>query len=107
MGWQATVHKAYWVQPSQPAMNNQVHPIEFALAVILSTVESVLWIINELLGLHVTAPETAPAALTTAPINPQVILIQQMTKRQLQVHTGIKSSRYNKAQLQQLALNRL
>ena len=84
-------------------MNNQVHPIEFALAVILSTIESVLWIINELLGLH----ETAPAAPTTAPINPQVAFIQTLTKRQLQVHTGIKSSRYNKAQLQHIALTRL
>ena len=84
-------------------MNNQVHPIEFALAIVLYTIEAALWIINELLGLH----ETAPAAPTAAPINPQVIYIQQMTKRQLQVHTGIKSSRYNKAQLQHIALTAL
>ena len=85
-------------------MNNQVHPIEFALAVIIATVDSILWIINELLGLHATATETAPQAPTTAPINTQVIYIQQMTKRQLQVHTGIKSSRYNKAALLEVAL---
>ena len=88
-------------------MNNQVHPIEFALAVIIATVDSILWIINELLGLHATATETAPQARTTAPTNAQVIYIQQMTKRQLQVHTGIKSSRYNKAQLQHIALTAL
>jgi len=94
-------------------MNNQVHPIEFALAITLSSVESLLWIINELLGFHstptatatATAPETAPQAPQTAPttINREYILT--LTVKQLQAHTGIKSSRYNKARLIEHALS--
>ena len=92
-------------------MNNQVHPIEFALAITLSSVESLLWIINELLGFHstpaatATAPETALEAPTTAPTITPDTFILSMTVKQLQAHTGIKSSRYNKQRLIEYALN--
>lgn len=86
-------------------MNNQVHPIELALAITLSSIDSLLWIINELLGFHTTeAPETAPAAPTTAPITINREYILSLTVKQLQAHTGIKSSKYNKAALQAVAL---
>ena len=86
-------------------MNN--HPIEFALAVILASVESLLWVINELLGFHST-PATAPEPTPQAPVTAQTIesdaFILKMTVKQLQVLTGIKSSRYNKARLIEYAL---
>jgi len=90
--------------------NNQVHPIELALAITLSSVESLLWIINELLGFHAqpptsaTTPETALEAPVTAPTITPDPFILKMTVKQLQAHTGIKSSRYNKARLIEYAL---
>ena len=94
-------------------MNNQVHPIEFALAITLSSIESLLWIINELLGFHstptatttTTATETTPQAPVTAPVTTPDAFILKMTVKQLQAHTGIKSSRYNKQRLIEYALN--
>ena len=91
--------------------NQQVHPIELALAITLSSVESLLWIINELLGFHAqptataTAPETAPQAPETAQTTINRDYILSLTVKQLQSHTGIKSSRYNKARLIAYALN--
>jgi hypothetical protein len=91
--------------------NQQVHPIEFALAIALSSIESLLWIINELLGFHAQPPATATAPETAleAPQTSQTVtpdpFILKMTVKQLQAHTGIKSSRYNKARLIEYALN--
>jgi len=90
--------------------SNNVHPIELALAITLSSVESLLWIINELLGFHAqptataTASETALEAPVTAPTITPDPFILKMTVKQLQAHTGIKSSRYNKARLIEYAL---
>ena len=90
---------------------NTVHPIEFALAITLSSIESLLWIINELLGFHstpakatATATETTPQAPQTATTITPDTFILKMTVKQLQAHTGIKSSRYNKARLIEYAL---
>ena len=82
-------------------MNN--HPIEVALAITLSSFEALLWLINELLGFH-TASETAPEASTTAQTPTPDTFILSMTVKQLRAHTGIKSSRYNKARLIEYAL---
>jgi len=83
-------------------MNNNLNPIDFALAVVLASVDSLLWIINELLGLHATetAPEepTRPASPSSAPI------VLSMTVKQLRVLTGVTNSRVRKAQLQEIAL---
>ncbi len=90
--------------------SNNVHPIELALAITLSSVESLLWIINELLGFHstpattATASETALEALQTSQTVTPDPFILKMTVKQLQAHTGIKSSRYNKARLIEYAL---
>lgn len=79
---------------------NNTHPLDLALALCISSITSLLWIINELLGLH----ETAPAATTPAPITLNRDYILSLTVKQLRAYTGIKSSRYNKAALQAEAL---
>lgn len=89
--------------------NSNLHPIELALAITLSSIDSLLWIINELLGFHTTevtlvSAQTAPAAPTTAPITINREYILTLTVKQLRAHTGIKSSKYNKAALQSIAL---
>ena len=99
--------------------NNSIHPIEFALAIILATVDSALWLINELAGFHSTPTVTATPTVTPAPAQttPQpatarlrarmVADLQGLTKRQLQTLTGVKSSRYNKAALLRIATENL
>jgi hypothetical protein len=98
--------------------NTAIHPIELALAVLLATCESALWVINELMGLH-----TDPAATTTPTIQlgsdepqpqPQVhtewiqpsqlASLSQLTVKQLQQMVGTKSSRYRKADLIEMAI---
>ena len=78
---------------------NNTHPIDHALALLFITAEAALWIINELLGLH-----TAPQATATATVTIDKAFILSLTVKQLRAHTGIKSSRYNKAALQAIAL---
>ena len=96
-------------------MNNNTHPIEFALAIVLASIESLLWIINELAGFHSQPATRSPrdlgstnttstATVSTKPsIQPLFVELASLTKRQLQTMTGIKSSRYNKSQLQSIA----
>lgn len=98
---------------------NTIHPIEFALAVVLASVESLLWIINELAGFHSqstpvtsttpvqTTPQTALAAHTQALRASLVADLQGLTKRQLQTLTGLRSSRFNKADLLRIATENL
>ena len=98
-------------------MNNTIHPIEFALAVVLATVESALWLINELAGFHSQATPTPTVTPTPSQSTPRastsrlrarmVADLQGLTKRQLQTLTGIKSSRYNKADLLRIATGSL
>ena len=94
--------------------NTTTHPIDHALAVIIISIDALLWIINELAGFHSTAtttttPAPALATPTVAPTTPQpvpAIKTPTITKRQLQTLTGIKSSRYNKADLLKIATER-
>lgn len=92
---------------------NTVHPIDFALAVVLASVDSLLWIINELAGFHAqptvtpTPAQTTPQAATARLRAQMVAELQTATKRQLQTLTGIKSSRYNKAALLKIAIENL
>ena len=117
-------------------MNNSIHPIELALAVVLATVESALWLINELAGFHsqpakinYLAPIVSPKSVPCAPpvrdtrtdnevyfsmyvkrdterLQP-LLDVARMTKRELQQFTGIKSSRYDKAALLRIATEKL
>ncbi len=110
---------------------NNINPIDFALATCLATFEALLWVINELLGFHAQvteqvkphvqpeAPEPALEASQTA-TKPALGVIalprcadatqalrecyQQLTVKELQSITGIKSSRYNKARLVECAI---
>jgi len=94
-----------------PTPMNNVHPIEFALAILLSTIESALWLVNELAGFHTTTTTTTTTSepTTTVPEAPKPaasIKTPTITKRQLQALTGIKSSRYNKADLMRIYLGK-
>ena len=89
--------------------NSNLHPMDLALAVILASVDSLLWVINELLGLHTTeaALVSAQPALeepTAAHSQSSGPILHTYTKRQLQLLTGVKSSRYNKQALLELAM---
>jgi hypothetical protein len=104
---------------------NTVHPIEFALAVVLASIDALLWFINELAGFHAqptvtttpatsttptvttTPAQTTPQAPTTRLRAQMVAELQTATKRQLQTLTGVKSSRYNKAALLKIAIENL
>ena len=96
----------------QLIMNNQ-HPIEIALAITLATIESVLWLINELAGFH--NHKEAPAARSGAPApTPQQIkatrqqqyaeLVETYTVKQLRQLTGITTRRVLKDELKAKAL---
>lgn len=89
----------------------EAHPIELFLAALLYLVEGTCWIINELLGHH---PATNPAT-TKQPAKRNQSLIKRgagatqpkpdlsaLTVKQLQAATGVRSSRYRKADLIQL-----
>jgi hypothetical protein len=90
--------------------NQQPHPIELALAITLSSIEALLWLINELLGFHTaTATETVLQALYSSPLSAGTAsytgptyskdYILTLTVKQLRSITGIKTSRFNKAAL--------
>ena len=111
-------------------MNNQTHPIEFFIACLINLIEFICYIINELAGFHQTNTATATATeqpsftvyvtpahntdhvshpiVYTSPspaptINPLFTTLQSLTVKQLQAATGIRSSRYRKADLIALA----
>ena len=100
-----------FLSPFFNQMSKSTHPVEIALAIVLASVESLIWLINEIAGFHkapATAPVTAPApAPVTIAYKPAKITAApvptNLTKRQLQALTGIKSSRYNKAALLKIA----
>ena len=79
-------------------MNN--HPIEIALAITLASIESLLWLINELAGFHNQQPVTIPAPPHIQPL----FHLQSYTVRQLRVMTNIKSKGIRKHQLLALAI---
>ena len=82
---------------------NNLNPIDLALAVILASIDSLLWVINELLGLHATETALEEPTRPTSPSSSPIIL--SMTVKQLQVLTGVTNSRVRKAQLQEIALS--
>ena len=97
------------VQHHTYTVNNH-HPIELALAASLSSIEALLWLINELLGFHTpTATETVLQALYASPLSAGTTshtgptysedYILTLTVKQLRSITGIKTSRFNKAAL--------
>ena len=92
--------------------NQEVHPIELFLAALLSLVEGICWVINEVSGSHAkptTKEETSPTTWSGGE-SPEVAIeqfndyIHGLTLRQLREVTGVKSSRYRKADLRQLAM---
>ncbi len=117
-----------------PTTMNNINPIDLALATCLATFEALLWVINELLGFHAQVteqvkphvqPEAAEPALEASQTSQTrsdhdaywncyleaskvqagpILNIASMTVKELQAFTGIKSSRYNKARLLEIAL---
>ena len=81
---------------------NDLNPIDLALAVILASVDSLLWVINELLGLHAAETALEEPTRPTSPSSSSIVF--SMTVKQLQALTGITNSRVRKAQLQEIAL---
>ena len=75
------------------------HPIEIALAIVLASVDSLLWLINELAGFH------QPSTITIIKPHVQPLFhLQSCTVRQLRVMTNIKSKGIRKHQLLALAI---
>ena len=88
---------------------NQVHPIEFFLACLINLIEFICYIINEIAGFH--AEEINDSTIDTASVHSLTTTntdyidhIYTLTVKQLQEITGIRSSRYRKADLQLLAI---
>ena len=81
-------------------MNNQdVHPVELFLAALIALFELICWTINELAGHHQAT--AAPAQATPAP---SLQDLTALTVKQLQAITGVRTSRYRKSDLVQLAI---
>lgn len=79
---------------------NTVHPIELLLAALITLFELICWTINELAGYHKQRTQ-APAQATPAP---SLQDLTALTVKQLQATTGVRSSRYRKSDLIQLAM---
>lgn len=79
-------------------MNNNTHPIELLIVGLLYMAEGICWIINEIAGHHKAQPE---------PIKPYVQPLHEeltdLTVKQLRKLTGVRGSRYRKADLVLLA----
>ena len=82
------------------------HPIEIALAITLATIESALWLINELAGFHNHKERSAPTPAEIQAIRQQqyVELVGSYTVKQLRQLTGITARRVLKAELKEKAL---
>lgn len=102
---------------------SDVHPIELFLAALLSFLEGTCWVINELAGHHPSplarslqhnnarATQTTSNKPTPAPTptrSPRDLgsttSYATLTVKQLQATTGVRSSRYRKSDLIQLAV---
>ncbi len=118
----STHHSSSQVIPTQHTMNN-THPIELFIASLLYLVEGICYIINEIAGHHqeeitdTTIDTKSPKDLGSASVhsltttNTEVAssdayieYVYSLTIKQLQQLTGIRSSRYRKADLQLLAI---
>jgi hypothetical protein len=89
-------------------MNN--HPIELLIASLLNLLEFTCWIINEIAGHHQeeitdTTIDTASVHSLTTTNTDYIEYVYSLTIKQLQQLTGIRSSRYRKADLQLLAIS--
>ena len=89
-------------------MNN--HPIELFIASLLNLLEFTCYIINELAGFH--AEEINDSTIDTASVHSltttntdYIEYVYSLTVKQLQQLTGIRSSKYRKADLQLLAIS--
>jgi len=85
-------------------MNNNTHTIELFIASLLFLLEGICYIINELAGFHSQAAEPSTTTSKQSTYQRWEAEIISMTIKQLQEMTGIKSSKYNKRALQQVAL---
>ena len=84
-------------------MNNS--PIDFLLAFLLFSFESACWVINEFAGFHDAKYHYEKAKKKAVFIFVAAAeKADSMTKRQLQAATGLRSSRYSKAELVHEAL---
>ena len=82
-------------------MNSQdVHPIELFLAALITLFELICWTINEIAGHHNQRTQ-ASAQATPAP---SLQDFTALTVKQLQAITGVRTSRYRKSDLIQLAI---
>ena len=107
-------------------MNANTHPIEFFIASLINLIEFICYIINEIAGFHKeevndsTIDTKSPKDLGSASVHqvaqrPELSLttdntdyieyVYSLTIKQLQQLTGIRSSRYRKADLQLLAIS--
>ena len=79
-------------------MNNS--PIDFLLAFLLFSFESACWLINQAAGFHDDKYlyEKAKQKIVSAFVD-AAQKADAMTKRQLQAVTGLRSSRFSKAEL--------
>lgn len=104
-------------------MNTNTHPIEFFLACLINLVEFICYMINHIAGHHQGQGQTnndksvsrdqtitttaSSRAVAVNPIKPHIsqlfTTLQSLTVKQLQVTTGIKSSRYRKTDLMEIA----
>ena len=85
-----------------------MEPIELLLAALLGLLEFICWVINELAGHHAQQHQTkeAPVPIRTATVenDSNELEIELLTVKQLRSLTGIRSSRYRKADLVAVAM---
>ena len=74
-------------------MNTDTNPIDLLIVSIIALIEGICWVINELMGHHEAKRPVQPH------INPLFTDLHSLTVKQLRQITGIKSSRYRKADL--------
>ena len=89
-------------------MNN--HPVELFIASLLNLIEFTCYIINEIAGFHKeeiedTTIDTASVHSLTTTNTDYIEYVYSLTVKQLQQLTGIRSSKYRKADLQLLAIS--
>lgn len=87
-------------------MNNNTHPIELLIVGLLYMAEGICWIINEIAGHHQVAQRPGLKA-QPEPIKPHVQPLHEeltdLTVKELRKLTGVRGSRYRKADLVLLA----
>lgn len=88
-----------------PAALQAQHPIEIALAIALVAIESVLWLINELMGFHKHKDSVpTPHQIKSTRQQQYAELVETYTVKQLRALTGITTRRVLKDELKLKAL---